>query len=318
MHDIKSFTNTFGTIAQSPDPEESDVEIMYCSRVFHRSDGALIEVLVSALLKMVYSPRISEKGFKRCSGESGRKYGKVELGGGKSFLYEALPCNEEFGIQYAMPSAQSLYCYLLVDFYGGRDGRVWLGCNASGHLTVIKLSTDRCYETEAAVWKDVWGVAEVRTTVILDAQALLMPFAFHGVRVGSRVRFNSFAQWDGEEELTVIVILESEALNKFDEEQLRSYYDDPLRCAEEAIREMACKGYRHGDLWWRHVALLPVAPASTPSASGADTSEQGKWTVRPILIDLHDVEKLTDVDKIEDVVKHSMDILAAELRVAIV
>jgi hypothetical protein len=50
--------------------------------------------------------------------------------------------------------------------------------------------------------------------------------------------------------LTVIVILESEALNKFDEEQLRSYYDDPLRCAEEAIREMACKGYRHGgDMW---------------------------------------------------------------------
>lgn len=45
---------------------------------------------------------------------------------------------------------------------------------------------------------------------------------------------------------------------------------------------MARAGWYHNDLEWRHLALLPVKP----------TADNEKWTVKPILLDLADMERL--------------------------
>jgi hypothetical protein len=222
---------------------------------------------------------------------------------------------------------QQTQVYLLEDYHSGADGRVWLACNAEGHLLVIKLSTDRQYEQEARAWRDIWQCDGVRATRLMDANALLMPFAFHGVLCSShphsrrRIHFRSLSHWrEDEEDLSVEDILESSAVNTFDEQQLRGYYEDPWRAAEEAVRAMAAKGYEHLDLRWRHVALLPVPPSPadtdadiatgisatigadsvTATATGAATDDAlpafpaAMWRVRPILIDLHRVRVLTE------------------------
>jgi hypothetical protein len=41
-----------------------------------------------------------------------------------------------------MPDKKTSLYYLLEDYHGGADGRVWLACNSSGKLLVLKLSKE--------------------------------------------------------------------------------------------------------------------------------------------------------------------------------
>jgi hypothetical protein len=141
--------------------------------------------------------------------------------------------------------------YLLEDYHGGADGRVWLACNGSGRLLVLKLSKDRSYEQEAQRWRDIWDVSNVSTISLMSSHAHLMPFAFHGILgTDGKIKFRCFSHWTAEDEIDIGNILTSEAKEIFDEEQLRNWYENPLLAAETAIRDMALKGYEHADLWW--------------------------------------------------------------------
>ena len=73
----------------------------------------------------------------------------------------------------------------------------------------------------------------------------------------------------------------------------------------EAITEMANKGYEHADLHWRHVALLPVPPTDNSN------SNERLWKVKPILIDLHRVNKISPGQE-EEIITKSMKILSME------
>jgi hypothetical protein len=104
--------------------------------------------------------------------------------------------------------------YLLYDFHGGADGRVWLACqlekNGSlntniGRLVVIKfprrkknnnvnlengeIDNDTIKEVEN--WRAM-GVKSVYATILNSRQAIIMPFAFHYILKGHEINNNWF------------------------------------------------------------------------------------------------------------------------------
>ena len=79
--------------------------------------------------------------------------------------------------------------------------------------------------------------------------------------------------------------------------------------AREALTTMANKGYKHCDLAWRHVGLLPYKNHSKSSRVNT------VWSVTPILIDLSDSKKLSlrekkNIEKVVDEGLKSLDSIA--------
>ncbi len=130
-----------------------------------------------------------------------------------------------------MPTSAAGRFLLLRDLHGGADGRVWMVCTTSGLLGVIKFGQPRegedrdqrrqRLEAEGAVWRQVWQQKDVRVVTLAREPALLMPYV----------------------------------------EPVESM-EAALRPSEAAVRaaaaQMANAGYRHLDLDWRHVGVLPV------------------------------------------------------------
>ena len=103
-------------------------------------------------------------------------------------------------------------------------------------------------------------------------------------------------------------ILNSEISDKLDNDEFIKYSNDPLLVSREAITEMANDSlYEHADLHLRHVALLPVL-----SKDNSTHNETKLWKVKPILIDIHRVNKISP-EQIEGVVTKSLEILLMEL-----
>jgi hypothetical protein len=73
----------------------------------------------------------------------------------------------------------------------------------------------------------------------------------------------------------------------FDLEQSKEYIDNPIIAAKEALAKMLDIGYKHNDVKWSHVALMP-------------TKQDTKWILIPVMIDLTDVKFIgikTDIEK---------------------
>ena len=113
-----------------------------------------------------------------------------------------------------------------------------------------------------------------------------------------------------------------ELIEQIDSTSLLKYIHNPELAAREAIRAMAEKGWKHDDLAWHHVALLPIPPTPADSlihplthpTGGNEDSAALTLTVRPILIDLSHVSELEDGDTVESVVEEGMRDLMYELR----
>jgi hypothetical protein len=183
-----------------------------------------------------------------------------------------------------MPRNNTKKFYFIQDFHGGKDGRVWLSMSESGKLAVCKLSDSRSYVNEAILWNLFWcdDSKRVFTETLLQANALIMPFVFHGHLDlnTNKFSFRPFGpKWRNKVDCTVDDIRQSEISCDFDE-SLESYFDNPKIVAEEALKVMAKYGYEHGDLHWRHVGLMPYK-----------RSDSEQWAVKPVLIDLHDAVK---------------------------
>jgi hypothetical protein len=82
--------------------------------------------------------------------------------------------------------------------------------------------------------------------------------------------------------------------------------NNPHKVAELAIKDMAEKGYRHLDIAWRHIALLP-------SEYTIIENNKKEWSLKPMLIDLAYVRKLTKNETIKKVVEEDLKILDDEL-----
>jgi hypothetical protein len=240
-----------------------------------------------------------------------RKYGLVSTNNaGPTFIWKYLPTEESFKLQYSMPAINTTDFFLLDDYRGGNDGRVWLACSKSGRLVVIKLSKDRGYEIEKNMWHKIWGCDDVRVISLLDAHALLMPFTFHALSKRDengiqKITFKPLSHWNAHIHEPIERILDSDVTDKLDIDQFQRWYDDPWEVAKVAITEMAAKGYKHNDLCWRHVALLPI--------SSVDNKDL--WVVKPVLIDLHDVIELNHDVNLQCVIEESLQCLRNEISV---
>ena len=278
---------------------ESSTEVKaYFSKAFKFNDTELVKALVTTVKKMS-STSIQRPTWGRLVGERDqRKYGLVM---GEKFTWSMLP-RDNFLLSFKAPSSGARKFYFLQDYHGGRDGRVWLAASTTGNLTVIKLSKSVCYDEEANFWGKIWDV-EVQVLKLLDANALRMPFAFHGYqRDNKQPVFRPLEEWVDPSDCSAERIIASAPVSKaggFDAAIVERYFNDPWSAAKEALEFMAKKGYVHEDLKWAHVALLP-----SPPSSRNDSSE--KWTVRPILIDLHSVRVLRDGETVDAVVDEGL------------
>jgi hypothetical protein len=298
-----------------PDPEpEAKADplpakrVLHCTRRFEHKEQALVELLVSFFKKLEVLPVERPKSLldvlnrrlyyeiKADTAEESQVEGKWARLGVKS-------------LSLTPPSDQTLCYFLLQDYHGGRDGRVWLACSETGNLAVLKflkqpfsgsrdLMADA--EAEAQLWNDFWGAkAFVKTFSGFNANpCVVMPFVFHGRdRDGGSPRFN-FSSPNQRIEEKVKAPFDPDLMKQefdalFEPQVYSSEYlkpmdnDEPnLSAAEAAIRHMYNAGFKHCDLRWRHVGLLPVWCGSG-----------NRYTVKPVLIDLTDVTPLTEEDE---------------------
>eukprot|EP00981_Chlorochromonas_danica_P013375 scaffold6281_cov207-Ochromonas_danica.AAC.5 len=280
-------------------PSQSDTEPLYCSKIVSRTDRDLPLFLATALVKMVNGETENIEVLFRTSGSNGRKFGKVTCNdSANKFCWEALP--PLLKPTFELPPPNTTQFYLLRDFHGGADGRVWLACSATGKLCVIKLSTTHDFKVEADHWCKIWDV-RARCTLIMDAHALIMPFAFHAVLChGNKVVFRPLNNWCGSsyENISLQDFVDNcDIESTIDGKELEKWFGDPLSAALEAVSSMAHAGFVHNDLAWRHVALLPI------KQEPLDTKPI--WTVKPILIDLTRVRVLEEGETVEAVVENA-------------
>jgi hypothetical protein len=153
------------------------------------------------------------------------------------------------------------FIFLLRDFHGGGDGRVWLASNSSGKLMVVKFPSRqdtseaelaRSADAEVSRWHQL-GFCSVVRIQVLNRIAIIMPFAFHFHKdtMGNIIIDNSW--WINSNPSGMITRLSEYfalALERLPQE-------NPVEVLRECVQ--SCAGYNllHEDIDWRHVALFP-------------------------------------------------------------
>ena len=284
---------------------EGDKIILSISKVFKFDDINLIEVLAATIHKMYHSKVDPSTSLIRLAEGDPRKFGFVDE---ETFIWKALPHNLK--LTYEMPTEHVGEFYFIKDFRGGKDGRVWLCLTEKGNLVVCKLDPDKSYVHEANNWNTIWGPNTAYTTTLYKANALVMSFVFHAYvdNKSAKILFRSLVTKFSSESLTFEDFEKSEVFGEFDE-SLRKYYDDPMLAAVDALADLAKHKYEHFDLRWRHAGLLPYRIKN--KTIGKTTNNNIKWGVKPVLIDLYDVQ--SSKKKSIDIINEGIRLLRKEL-----
>jgi hypothetical protein len=194
------------------------------------TDARLVPMLVTVIRKMfhatVYPPCVSPGSCNRlCIKVTAREAWECALLPERLRTLSLMPARavermrprvdmveyEQLGSEGSEGVSTSEECfYLLRDYHGGRDGRVWQACDSRGHLAVIKFTIDPdTIQLECDHWNEIFGdiydnddeedegadgtddpssakeSASVRPLVYITQlagiSALVMPVAFHCV-----------------------------------------------------------------------------------------------------------------------------------------
>jgi hypothetical protein len=102
----------------------------------------------------------------------------------------SLPTDDVRLSSTTMPNANTKQFWLLKDFRGGVDGRVWLACGKSGRACVIKFSVGGGHDAEKKTaleeelerWKSINNEQRVRVQRIAGSWALVMPYLRHATQ----------------------------------------------------------------------------------------------------------------------------------------
>lgn len=186
---------------------------IYGTSLIEWNDKELPALLASVILKMYHSPTAPVKRF-----SSQRPYIAMT---DTNWTWEAVKWGAKFQANYkTMPSTQPDKLFLLEDFRGGVDGRVWLACSKQGEICVIKfdhMEKKEALEKEAQHWRDIWGHKDTQVITLSGKPALMMPY------------MKRIENWK-----------------------------DPqiLEATKQAVRTMASKGFVHKDLKKRHVGIM--------------------------------------------------------------
>ena len=302
-----------------PDGYYEGEQVIYRSKVYQRTDPNLIEALVSVVQKMNMSPVDPHSSFlSDTRNPLTRKFGVMVIQADNEaepvgFIWNSIP-RSVTRLLLTLPGDQSKQLYLLQDYHGGADGRVWLSMNEKGCICVLKFSHSRM-EDELTVWKNVWNCERARVVNLLaNTPALIMPFAFHSIISNGKIFFHPFGQWVHIEQMTeepskeasketAQRLADSFPWVKWDIDKITEYVSDPWIAAKEALVSLAENRYRHLDIAWRHVALLPQ-------------ENDTMWTVRPILIDVHRIQHFgasPTEDWVEKEVQSGLKLLQKEI-----
>jgi hypothetical protein len=156
-------------------------------------------------------------------------------------------------VSFDFPPPQTQYFYLLRDFHGGADGKVWLACNSSGKLVIVKfLKHNDAIKAnlEVARWKKL-GFTKVSTMKLMGRQSILLPFAFH---YDTNLKISN-EWWKGHGNSIPPIPNFSEFLAKASEL-------DPITVLNNCVKACAEKKLVHSDIEWRHVAMFPQSDES--------------------------------------------------------
>jgi hypothetical protein len=252
-----------------------------------RTSSNLCPSLVSVMLKMSMSSyaRVSLIDFNRM-------YIKLTP---DSWVWERLPGRDSFKLQLRPPSRLSKNFYVLRDFHGGADGRVWLACDAAGHLVVLKFGyCSNSMQVEGEVWQNI--VSSSFMCMLNGKITLGMPFCFHGHCRSESHEFTAQLCCWGDEDSEVHDTHIS--FHDVDHDQLTSSLGlwDIDSAGESALALFTEKNLRHNDLHARHIALLPKwGKTKTDGSTRSEFVE-----LIPIFIDLASVTYLNETDDIQN------------------
>lgn len=267
---------------------------MHVSPIFRADDPNTVKALVHLLHKMHNVPQ-EQAPLPLVS--RNRQYPMVQAEG---WLWR--PFNPD-SLSYR-PHSSVVKFFLLQNYHGGGDGHVWLAASEAGRLAVLKFPKRTAESTadslaeqlaaECTVWKG-WTEA-ARVLQLGDRQALVMPFAF-------RARFDIAAAMTAHPPLAPEGFITFQGPNAWvmdgsggrpvdniaeDDQVCKAvcdfvYVHSAVGIAREAITRFMAQGLVHGDLCWRHVALLPK-------------KMKHGWQVESILIDLTRVQAAEAAD----------------------
>lgn len=248
---------------------------LHGTRIHRGDDPSLIPLLVSMLHKMAHSPHEPPAQLVDALRPRWR------VGKAPPYHWKRL---SHFTLKLLLAvDPRSDNFFLLQDYRGGADGRVWLvAAESSGALGVIKfpkrhLANHQQLEAESALWKKVWR-ADARVVTLAGEAALLLPFAFHAhPQADGSVRFLKPDHLHPDQPASYLSDVDPSDLD----ELIETANADPNAVAEEAIRAMAKTQHEHMDVHWRHVAFILYRSPNT-----------NKLQRQAVLIDLGRVERL--------------------------
>jgi hypothetical protein len=272
--------------------EEKQISI-YETACYRHDNPALVEILCSLVYKMTYvrirPTAVFAKQIDISTARDPRNYILVD---DTTFFWARLPKDFRPSLDFNL-AHKCKYYYFLQDYHGGRDGRVYLGADKMGNICVIKWSPEgtRTYSAESAAWNHIWN-ARTRTQTVFGVNALIMPYVFHAYqKEDGTVSFRSLRKWNlGHSDVEDFV--DNGTKQTIDKKSIEKYLKNPLLAAKAAITKMVDKGYVHEDVKWSHVGLLPFK-----------TKGKGTYSVKPVLIDLHEIRKLGDGEDKKEVVQ---------------
>jgi hypothetical protein len=286
--------------------EERNFEI--CStKTYYYNDPTIVELLANFFTKIKYVRQSPVSSLFSRLIDTTRKHVKYALVDEKDYIWTCLPMNLELKLSF---SVNSKSFYLLHELNDGRDGRTWLGCSPRGHLCILKFgngNSGRYIAKEAKAWYDVWNVPAYDIILAKYNKVLVMPFCFAGCFLSKTgTPFFTNLKSIGNKGNAPIIESNEDCVNQnnfildfsvygtvgsLDSESFLFYLKNPLKAAENAITNMVQNGYKHNDLKWAHVALLP------------QFDEDSKLIkAKPILIDLFDIRKIIETDEDKDTI----------------
>lgn len=159
------------------------------------------------------------------------------------------------------PGSKTQIFYLLRDYHGGADGKVWLAVSAKGNLAILKFPHSHgSMDTEVKAWRKC-GFNTFSVT--LDKRdCIVMPFLLHVKIYDGKPPslIASISEWTAKiqtniEDKPVDIEFLSQLLTEA--KKSVSLKDRLLN----AIEFLANNGICHHDIEWRHLAVAPIFEA---------------------------------------------------------
>jgi len=231
---------------------------LYCSPVYSRISKELPKAVVTFLCKISEQTSNVNVGNVKLWDDA-RPYVQLSNDG---WLWSVKPQNTNLSL--IPPNCRSEKFFLLRDYYGGTDGKVWLAASQQGNLCVLKFlkdvtveDTQTLVEKEVAMWHKM-GIMETFACELNKTWAIVMPYAFHCMKNddgGDAKCCLTLNKWYARD----ITVLHEEELEIAHYKEVAEIVQGlvPSEVLHDAIMSFAKKMLVQEDVEWRHVAVIP-------------------------------------------------------------